>query len=97
MKRIKQFLFVAVAAVVLGGCAYTSIETPIGKYMSTRDSSLESLEVQIIEHADGRKETIVKVGGVSGQASPVVQAQAAVIQAAVQAGLNLAEAAAGAP
>lgn len=80
-------------AVAIGGCAFTSIETPIGKYVSTRDSSLDSLEIQIIEHPDGRKETIVKVGGASGQASPVVQAQAEVIRAAMEAAFTLGKAA----
>ncbi len=79
--------------IMLGGCAFTSIETPIGKYISTRDSSLDSLEIQIIEHADGRKETIVKVGGASGQASPVVQAQAEVLRAAMEAVFALGKAA----
>ena len=95
--RFVLFLGMAAFCLLGGGCAFTSIATPIGKYMSTRDSSLENLEIQIIEHPDGRKETIVKIGGASGQASPVVQAQAAAIQAAVQAGFGIGKTAAGAP
>ncbi len=79
-----------VCFVCLCGCALTSIETPIGKYWSTRDSTLDSMEIQIVEAPDGTKTTTVKIGGASGQASAVIAAQAELLRVGISAAFEAA-------
>ena len=69
----------------LGGCATTTIETPIGTYTSNRDSQLDELRIEIIETPEGGKTTIVEVGGASGRASSVIEAQTDLLRAAIEA------------
>ena len=79
---------------VAAGCATTTIDTPIGRYTSSRDSDLADLRIEIIETPDGGKKTIVELGAASGQASPVIEAQTellrALVEAAFAAGLKVA-------
>lgn len=86
------FLAAAFAAGVvayLAGCAYTKIETPMGTYWSSRDTTVDTFEAHVIEHPDGRVEKIIKLGGAGGLASPVVQAQAAALSAAIESAYKL--------
>ncbi len=86
-------ILTSICVLLLSGCATTTIETPIGKYTSNRDAELDHLRIEIIETPDG-KTTIVEVGGASGQASSVIDAQTeflrAVIEAAFTAGIKAA-------
>ena len=81
-------------ALLWGGCASTTIETPIGTYTSTRDSMLDELYIEITKSPDGTETTIVQVNGAKGLASPVIDAQnemfRAIIEAAFAAGLKAA-------
>lgn len=79
------FTIVAAALMLLSGCATTTIDTPIGRYTSSRDSQLDELRIEIIETPDGGKTTIVEVGGASGQASTVIDSQTELIRAIVEA------------
>ena len=72
-------------ALVLSGCATTTIDTPIGRYTSSRDSDLSDLRIEIVETSDGHKTTIVEVGGASGQASSVIDAQTELLRAMIEA------------
>lgn len=87
-------LAILTLVLLLGGCATTTIETPIGTYTSSRDSELDDLRIEIIETPDGGKTTIVEIGGASGQASSVIDSQTelwrAMIKAAFAAGLKAA-------
>lgn len=69
------------------GCASTTLHTPIGDYTSTKDTQLDHLIITIEKHADGSETTHVEVGGAGGQASTVIAAQGAIIQAAIEAGM----------
>ena len=96
MKHV--LLGLAALAVCAGvGCATTTIRTPVGTYSSDRDSTLEGLEIEVIEiHADGtKKKTSIKVGKASGTASSVIDAQAALLSVGIQAGIELSKRAAG--
>jgi hypothetical protein len=69
----------------LQGCSATYLKTPLGSYLSNRDSSIDELHVVVEEPSDvGTKRTEVKVNGASGQSSPVVDAQAALLRAAIE-------------
>lgn len=78
---------IAMLASALGGCASTTLHTPIGDYTSTKDTQLDHLIITIEKHADGSETTHVEVGGAGGQASTVIAAQGAIIQAAIEAGM----------
>ena len=70
-----------VALVFATGCASTTIETPIGRYTSTRDSQLDELTIVIDKQPDGGEHTEVRVGGAAGDASTVIDAQTEMLRA----------------
>lgn len=82
----KTMWAVAALAILLCGCASTTIETPIGTYTSTRDSMLDELYIEITKTLDGTETTIVQVNGAKGSASSVIDAQTNLLRAAIEAG-----------
>lgn len=83
-------LAITFAVFALFGCAQTSIETPIGVYKSTKDAMLDELHIEITETAAGDKQTTVIVNGANGNASKVIEAQSAIVGAAIQAAVKAA-------
>lgn len=70
----------AVMANAAFGCAYTKVMFPVGvidgapltaSYISTRDSELQGLQVEIERRPDGSMATKIGLEGASGQASTV--------------------------
>lgn len=91
---MKRSLMMVALVLVLIGCASTTIETPIGRYTSTRDSQLDELYIEITKSPDGTETTIVQVNGAKGSASSAIDAQTellrVLIEAAFSAGLKAA-------
>lgn len=91
---IAALILCSCLALLWGGCASTTIETPIGSYTSTRDSMLDELYIEITKAPDGTETTVVQVNGAIGLASPVIDAQTemfrAIVEAAFAAGLKAA-------
>lgn len=81
LRYVKWIILAAV--LLLGGCATTTIETPIGRYTSSRNSAVDHLYIKITKLPDGTEVTEVIVGGASGDASTVIDAQAAMLRAAI--------------
>jgi hypothetical protein len=86
---------VAIFAVLsITGCASTAIRTPYGTYTSTKDVSLTEFKLLVELREDGQPSKIdVAWGGAKGNASDVIGAQAALLRAAFQAGMDLARSA----
>ena len=81
-------LIIALTSAAVGalqGCSATYLRTPLGSYLSNRDTSIDELHVIVDEPVElGMKRTEVKVNGAAGQSSPVVDAQAALLRAAIE-------------
>jgi len=75
--------------ILLSGCASTTIETPIGRYTSTRDSQLDELLIVIDRQPDGGEHTEVLVGGAAGRSSSVIDAQTDMLRAFFEAAYSL--------
>ncbi|MGI9014985.1 MAG: hypothetical protein ACR2GY_12150 [Phycisphaerales bacterium] len=84
MRRRFVALTFVFTSLLCTSCAQTTIErTPDGsfRYYSTRDSQLDALT--LARDADGAIE--LTVNGASGSASPVIQSQAALLEALLEA------------
>ncbi len=93
-------IILVLATLLLVGCARTHLSAPdMGGlvYESTRDTTIGDLKWEVlIEEIDPETGVVIRrtikkasVGSASGQASPVVEAQGAIVNAAIMAGFEL--------
>ena len=89
LARTRAMLQIALSSAMvssLPACSATYLSTPLGSYLSNRDTSIDELHVLVDEPVErGMKRTEVRVNGAAGQSSPVVEAQAALLRVAIEA------------
>lgn len=89
--RIASFTLASV--LLLGGCAQTTLKSPLFEYGSTKDIYFDSVDITVVEEGEGptwKKTTEIHVRGGKGQASSVIDAQAVLLGAAIRAGVDAA-------